>query len=160
MASREKSALRLGPGAARDTAPAWSAANVVVTSLALPILGSLAEHTRMSDVCAWVGDADVALIAYGANVAATTMIVRRLSELSAHLGPDEEGATPISAGIVELTPSQFVAERRTALAAGEPPSAGVPVADQIGSLSRFAAAQNPLRQAREAGGGIRIGETA
>ena len=119
-----------------------------------------AEHTRMSDVCAWVGEADVALIAYDANLAATTMIVRRLSELSAHLGPDEEGATPISAGIVELTPSQFVTERRAALAAGEPPSAGVPVADQIASLSRFAAAQNALRHAKEAGGGIRIADTA
>lgn len=112
------------------------------------------RHTRMSDVCAWVGESDLALIAYDANVEATTDILRRLESQAARLGRAE--AAPLSGGIVELSPSRFAADRRAALA-GEP-SAATPVAERIASLSRFAAAQNALREAREAGGGIRIAE--
>lgn len=118
-----------------------------------------ASHTRMSDVCAWVGESDVALVAYNASVTTATSIVRRLSGLAESLRREGEEAISLSAGIVELPPGQFVAERRAALAVGAEAGAR-PVADRIASLARFAAAQNALRQVRDEGGGIRIAETS
>ena len=63
-----------------------------------------------------------------------------------------ESLLPISAGIVELT--DWAEDE------GSEPVKVAAMAGRIASLSRIAAAQNALRQAREAGGGIRIAESS
>lgn len=112
-------------------------------------------HTRMSDLCGWVADTDIAVVAYGTDVAGATVMARRLGALAGPAPDGEAGAEEVlSAGVVELPVDEFVAARRRALAQ-DPPDPR-PITDQIASLGRFAAAQDALRQAREAGGGIRI----
>lgn len=118
------------------------------------------EHTRLSDVCGWVGDVDVALVVYNADVTRATTVIRRLSQLAEPLTGNGGAEAPLSAGIVELSPSDFTTERKAARRRAELAEEGAPVVDQIASLSRFAAAQNALRKARETGGGIRIAESA
>jgi CheY-like chemotaxis protein len=107
-------------------------------------------NVRDSDVCGWVDEADLGIIAYGTDAAGVTALVRRLAERAAS-DPETSELLPLSAGIVELT-------TEAQLEADAEESHLAPVAKQIASLSRFAAAQNALRQARGAGGGIRIAE--
>lgn len=117
------------------------------------------EHTRLSDVCGWVGDVDVALVVYDADVTRATTVIRRLSQLAEPLtGNGGREEAPLSAGIVELSPADFTSDRRAVRRGAELAEEGLPVVDRIASLARFAAAQNALRRAREAGGGIRIAE--
>ncbi|MFQ5688817.1 MAG: response regulator transcription factor [Gemmatimonadota bacterium] len=118
------------------------------------------RHTRTSDVCAWMGDSDVVLVVYGANVADTRAIVRRLADKAPEFEESPADSVPLSAGIVELSPAHFVPSREGVEGVGgEGESAGEGgLANQIASLSRFAAAQHALQQARETGGGIRIAE--
>ncbi len=108
-----------------------------------------AGNVRDSDICGWVGDVDLGIIAYGTDAAGVTALLRRLGDRA---GADLDLAelAPLSAGIVEVT----------GLAEDDQGGRIAPVATQIASLSRFAAAQNALRQARQAGGGIRIAETS
>lgn len=118
-----------------------------------------AQHTRLSDLCAWVGQSDVALVAYDSDIEATTGIVRRLTSLALSLETDPSDLVPISAGIVEMPPSEFVAGRRELPTEKAKTGEGRSTAESIASLSLFAAAQNALRKAREVGGGIRIAAT-
>lgn len=111
-------------------------------------------NTRMSDVCAWVAETDVAVLVYGADVSGATTMARRLSREATPSGPDEAARDPLSAGIVELSPAELVTARRRALEEGTPGLRSV--ADRIAGLGRFAAAQTALEEARQAGGGIRI----
>lgn len=114
--------------------------------------------TRTSDVCASVGETDMVLVAYGADTSAATLIIRRLNEVVlAEETAEPEAVAPLSAGIVELSPEEFVRSKREDPRAIDVPDVA-PVAEQIARLSRFAAAQNALREAREAGGGIRVAE--
>ncbi len=114
------------------------------------------RHTRGSDVSGFLGEADIALVAYNADVAMTVEIVRRLADLAA--GEEGHRAVPLSAGIVALP---IGGDRRAAAAGdGRGEGAEAPVSDRIASLSRFAAAQSALREAREAGGGVRVAESS
>lgn len=107
-------------------------------------------HTREADVCGWMGDAELGIVLYDTDAAGVTSMVRRLSE-KAEAGSGESDLR-LSAGIVELTEPQDGDESG--------PPRGAPMAGRIASLSRVAAAHSALRQAREAGGGIRIAESA
>lgn len=123
-----------------------------------------ARHTRLSDLCGFLGEGDVALVAYNADVGVTTDIIRRLSRLAEEVGEEVGEAVgtaraPLSAGIIELPADRLMAEARTVRAGPSGGEETAPVAEQIASLSRFAAAQGALRQARAAGGGIRIAES-
>ncbi len=113
-----------------------------------------AAHTRLSDVCAPVGEGDLVLVAYDADPSEATLIIRRLGQLISWEEADR--GEPLSAGIVELSPEEFVRGREAETAAVE---AGAP-AERVARLARFAAAQSALREARESGGGIRIAEVA
>jgi len=113
-------------------------------------------NVRGSDACAWLDDMELAVVAFDASVAGATLMVRRLTqvvteELEAGTG------TPWSAGIVELPVAAPIGGPIAARSVGDRTNGDAsPVADRIASLSRFAAAQTALHQAREAGGGIRI----
>lgn len=115
-----------------------------------------ARHTRASDLCGFLGESDLALVAYNADVTATTRIVRRLSEAA---DAEEAEAGELSAGIVALPVGRGTGETRDRKPGRRAaPVDGEPVADRIASLARFAAAQLALREARAAGGGIRVAE--
>jgi FixJ family two-component response regulator len=119
--------------------------------------GLVARHTRGSDVRAWVGDADLALIAYGTTTDGVRSIVRRLSRVDVvrtDAAIAASSAEVLSAGITELDPETFqVGGERSADAAAER-SPG----DQVASLGQIAQAQAALRSAREAGGGVRAAD--
>ncbi len=113
-------------------------------------------NVRGSDACAWLDDLELAIVAYDASIAGTTLMVRRLTQT---MMDELESVSDVSwsAGIVEL-PVSSPAAGPAAGRAGENGADGrtIWVADRIANLSRFAAAQTALRQAREAGGGIHI----
>ncbi|MFQ5891050.1 MAG: response regulator [Gemmatimonadota bacterium] len=115
------------------------------------VAGLFSTNTRGSDVCGWVSDTDIAVVAYDTTAAGMTMLVQRLNRLAAE-GWEASGPTPLSAGVVELAATPLAEGTR-----GEE-ARGAPGTRRMASLSRFAAAQNALREAREAGGGIRVAE--
>lgn len=113
------------------------------------------RHTRTSDLRGWIDEADIALVVYDADVPEATQIVRRLS---GRTGDAAEAEHPdLSAGVVELPPEQLVAEARRGVEE-RPPAGGASMAHRFAPLAHFAAAQDALRRAREAGGGIRVAE--
>jgi len=105
---------------------------------------------RESDVCGWVDDAELGIIAIGTDAAGLTSMVRRLTDRTS-ADPLATALLPMSAGIVELT------DRFTDVG-GEGSTTVAPMATRVASISGIAAARAALRQAREAGGGIRIAE--
>lgn len=109
-----------------------------------------AENTREGDVCGWVGDSEVGIVAYDTTAAGVTAMVRRLHDLASKDSRMSD-LLPLSAGIVELAGTEMPADVADVAIA--------PVASRIASLSRFTAAQNALRSAREAGGGIRVADS-
>lgn len=110
----------------------------------------LKTNLRSSDVCGWLGESEVGVVAYNTDAAGATTMVRRLNRLiDAAPGTDGETLGSLNAGVVEL-----------AAADGEESGTSRGASSRIASLTRFAAARTALRQAREAGGGIRIAEIA
>ena len=115
------------------------------------------DNLRLSDLYGWIGDVDVGVVAYNTTAAGVISLVRRLNE---QLTPadDYPMLNPLSAGVVEFQagPDTRGAESVYARARNtlgmQPP--------KIASLSRLAAAQAALREARAGGGGIRIGRPA
>ena len=108
------------------------------------------QGIRESDVCGWIDDSELGIVTFGTDAAGVTTLVRRLTERT-ESDPAAGELTPVSAGIVELT-DRFVEDT------GIEASRVAPMATRIASLSGIAAARNALREAREAGGGIRIAE--
>jgi len=108
------------------------------------------RHLRDSDLCGWVAEADFGVVAYNTTAAGVTTLVDRLNEsLSGDAG--DERMHPLSAGVVEFPAPD-----------GESHGSGARIdrAPRIASLSRLAAAQNALRDARHGGGGIRIAKVS
>jgi FixJ family two-component response regulator len=110
------------------------------------------QGVRESDVCGWIEGAELGIITYGTDAAGVTSLVRRLTERTAH-DPVAGDLVPLSAGIVELT-GRFSDDKETEA------TTIAPMATRIASLSGIAAARAALREAREAGGGIRIAEVS
>lgn len=112
-------------------------------------------NLRLSDLYGWIGDVDVGVVAYNTTAAGVISLVRRLNE---QLTPESDYPmlNPLSAGVVEFHADPEKRGRDGAdvrvKSAGQPPN--------IASLSRLAAAQAALREARAGGGGIRIGRPA
>jgi CheY-like chemotaxis protein len=106
-------------------------------------------HTRASDACAWVGDADLVLVVYGATTEGLKTAVKRLSD-SASAADAPPGTEGLSAGIVELDPGSFQWVR-----SGDESHTGRSQNQRVASLFRIADARSALRTAREAGGGVR-----
>jgi len=108
------------------------------------------QGVRESDVCGWVDGSELGIVAFGTDAAGATTMVRRLTESTAS-DPNAGGLVPVSAGIAELTDRVGEPQR----AEGETIA---PLANRLAGLSGIAAARAALRQAREAGGGIRIAD--
>lgn len=116
-----------------------------------------ADNLRLSDLYGWIGDVDVGVVAYNTTAAGVISLVRRLNEA---VTPEDDYPmlNPLSAGVVE-----FHAGPETVGASGvsgHPGSEKGLQPPKIASLSRLAAAQAALREARAGGGGIRIGRPA
>lgn len=116
-----------------------------------------ADNLRLSDLYGWIGDVDVGVVAYNTTAAGLISLVRRLNE---QLVPEDDYRmlNPLSAGVVEFhagpgTPDPGGRDGRASSREGMQ-------APKIASLSRLAAAQAALREARAGGGGIRIGRPA
>lgn len=116
-----------------------------------------ADNLRLSDLYGWIGDVDVGVVAYNTTAAGLISLVRRLNE---QLTPEDDYRmlNPLSAGVVEFhagpgTRGEAGADGRAIGMHGMQPP-------KIASLSRLAAAQAALREARAGGGGIRIGRPA
>jgi PleD family two-component response regulator len=110
----------------------------------------LKGNLRTSDVCGWLGESEVGVVAYATDAAGAATMVRRLNRLiEAAPGTEGEALGSLNAGVVELTPP-----------GADDAGASLSAPSRIASLTRFAAARTALRQAREAGGGIRIAEIA
>ena len=62
--------------------------------------GLCTGNVRESDVCGWMSESDLGIVAYGTDAAGVTSMVRRLSEV-ATAAPGGDVLTPISAGIVD-----------------------------------------------------------
>jgi len=151
--------LRIMGGASRRHGASLSC--VVMGPTTIPSADSmeaLREHAaslwgqgiRESDVCGWIDDSELGIITFGTDAAGVTSLVRRLTERT-QADPAAGELLPVSAGIVELT-GRFVEDTGV-----EAPRV-TPMATRIASLSGIAAARQALREAREAGGGIRIAE--
>jgi CheY-like chemotaxis protein len=115
------------------------------------------DNLRVSDLYGWIGDVDVGVVAYNTTAAGVISLVRRLNE---KLSPEDPYSmlNPLSAGVVEYhagpdtrAPDGLTSRARSSTSL-QPP--------KIASLSRLAAAQAALREARAGGGGIRIGRPA
>ena len=153
--------LRVLGGTARRHGGALSCAVVGPTRPPqVEMLDSLRRHAaelcsgsvRESDVCGWVGEAELGIVSYGTDAAGFTSMIRRLNEMAA-AETISAGLTPLSAGIVELTDrfeSPDDAETRHV----------APMVGRIVGLSGIAAAQAAYREACEAGGGIRIADAS
>lgn len=111
------------------------------------------ENLRLSDLFGWVTDADFGVVAYNTTAAGIIAMVRRLNERLVETAGPEAALRPLSAGVIEL-PTDESGDRRD----GERPESSH--APRIASLSRLAAAQAALREARAGGGGIRIARPA
>lgn len=115
------------------------------------------DNLRLSDLYGWMGDVDVGVVAYNTTAAGVISLVRRLNE---QLAPDDPQSMlrPLSAGVVELHAGSD--ERRAGDLDVRVPVTKDMQRPKIASLSRLAAAQAALREARAGGGGIRIGRPA
>lgn len=111
-----------------------------------------ADNLRLSDLCGWVSDADFGVVAYNTTAAGVISMVRRLNERLSVNGDAAAELQPLSAGVIELSVG-----RSADGAEGAPEFRGAP---RVASLSRLAAAQVALREARAGGGGIRVGRSA
>ncbi|MFW6088886.1 MAG: response regulator [Gemmatimonadota bacterium] len=116
-----------------------------------------ADNLRLSDLYGWIGDVDVGVVAYNTTAAGLISLVRRLNE---QLGPEDDYPmlNPLSAGVVEFHAGPEVRGARGS--DGRVKSTRSVESSKIASLSRLAAAQAALREARAGGGGIRIGRPA
>lgn len=116
------------------------------------------DNLRLSDLYGWIGDVDVGVVAYNTTAAGVISMVRRLNDAVASDHSDT-ALSPLSAGVVELHaeaesggPGKFESRSRDWQGVVDPL--------RIASLSRLAAAQAALREARAGGGGIRIARPA
>lgn len=117
------------------------------------------RHTRGSDLCAWVGDVDLALVAYGTTADGVDAIMRRLSRVDEELRGSAVRTVSdrtLSAGVTDLDPEAFLAEG----GGGPDRSSESLPGGRVASLSQIAQAQAALRSARDAGGGVRAAERA
>jgi hypothetical protein len=107
-------------------------------------LHHVSGQIRGSDLCAWVGPTELAVILYGAGIDGLGHFVGRIAEER-----DAPGTTPkISAGLVLLEPGDG---RRSGRASGPGPDLKV--------LGQVEAARSALDRARQAGGGVRVAVT-
>jgi len=104
-------------------------------------LSSIPDQIRGSDLCAWMGPAELVVFLYDAGIDGVGQFVTRVARSA-----DPRAPTDLSAGIVTLSPRGPKPEERTR---GRHATVRV--------LEHVAAARRALDRAREAGGGVRVG---
>lgn len=115
-------------------------------------------NLRRADLCAWIDDAELAIVAYDTSAEEARTIVERLDSLAAV--PPTEGDEPgprLSAAIVELNPSAEL--ERVIRETGRSREGTVDI-DEIVELFHLRDARSALSDAREAGGGVRVVDVA
>jgi len=117
-----------------------------------------ADNLRLSDLYGWIGDVDVGVVAYNTTAAGVISLVRRLNEQLVPAEDEYPMLNPLSAGVVEFHAGPEGRGAGGAGGRGKDTRGMEP--SKIASLSRLAAAQAALREARAGGGGIRIGRPA
>lgn len=111
-----------------------------------------ARNLRTSDLFGWVGEVDFGVVAYNTTTDGVISMVRRLNDHLASGAAPAGALRPLSAGVVELAAPEEPRRRN------ERPERHRGL--RIASLSKLAAAQAALAEARAGGGGIRIGRSA
>jgi len=106
-------------------------------------LSLVTRQIRESDLCAWVGPADLAVLLYGAGIDGLGAFVGRIARSGMSRGG---GSRSLSAGIVALPRESRTGGR----------DADSPDRSTVGVLGQVDAARAALRRAREAGGGVRV----
>lgn len=115
-------------------------------------------NLRRADLCAWIDDAELAIVAYDTSVEEARSLVERLDSLVRSAPTAGREADPrLSAAIVELRPSAGLERllRRT----GRSREDAVDL-DEIMELLHLQDARSALSDAREAGGGVRVVDVA
>ncbi|MFW6198540.1 MAG: response regulator [Acidobacteriota bacterium] len=112
-----------------------------------------ALNVRASDVCGWLGEGELAIIAFDTPAEGATTLAERLNQVASGRAEIRQESRTLSAGIVELLGG---ADGSAEESEGERGS-------QVRSSARtrrLEAARGALRRAREGGGGIRVAEVA
>lgn len=114
------------------------------------------RHVRRSDFVGWLHEgSDFAVVAFGTSRSGAEEMARRLGDVSEGRSAGEEPGFTLSAGILEMEPrGEAAAARRRGSGSG--PSHEIETG--IEGLHALAAARTALREARDAGGGIRFVE--
>lgn len=118
------------------------------------------SNLRRADLCAWIDDAEIAIVAFGTSASDAERLVERLDALAAAGRTDpEETDQRLSAAIVELEPSTEL--ERAVRRAGRSSNDGEPVSlEQVVELFHLRDAREALSEARAAGGGVRVIDVA
>jgi PleD family two-component response regulator len=113
-----------------------------------------ALNVRASDVCGWLGEGELAIIAFDTPAEGATTLAERLNQVASGGAEVRKESRILSAGTVELLGavnghSEASDEEREAEGSRRPVK-----------IRHLEAARGALRRAREGGGGIRVAEVA
>lgn len=112
-----------------------------------------AVNVRASDVCGWIGDGELAIIAFDTPAEGASTLADRLNQVAAGRAEVREESRTLSAGIVELLDGAHTGPAQSKR--GEETATRPSV-----RIRRLEAAREALREARERGGGVRVAEVA
>lgn len=115
-------------------------------------------HLRQADLCAWIDDAELAVVAFDTDASDARSLVERLDGLADDRPGLAGTAGRLSAAIVELEPSGEL--ERAVERAGRRGEDETVSLDEIVELFHLTDARDALREARRAGGGVRVVEFA
>lgn len=115
-------------------------------------------NLRRADLCAWIDDAEVAIVAFDTDAEEARSLVERLDAEAESRRRMGDAPTHLSAAVVELDPSGELG--RVLRRAGMPGAGDSVTLDEVVELFHLGDARRALKDAREAGGGVRIVEVA
>lgn len=111
-------------------------------------------NLRQADLCAWLDDAEVMIIAFDTNEREAQTLVERLNILASGRRKREPTEHQLSAAIVELEPSGSL--KRAVHEIGPSGNGNSATLERIVELFHLSEARDALREAREEGGGVRV----
>lgn len=125
------------------------------SELRLRVAEICAHEVRSSDLCAWVDETELAIVAYDTPAEGARSLASRLDAAARETSATENGEDRLSAGIVEIGPSEELQEAVSATRREPPGERDLPAPD-FENLFSLSAAREALEQARRGGGGIRV----
>lgn len=114
-------------------------------------------NVRASDVCGWLGEGELAIIAFDTPAEGATTLAERLNQVATGGAEVRKESRTLSAGIVELLGG---GNGNPAASEGEREAEGSRRWSWSVKIQHLEAARGALRRAREGGGGIRVAEVA